>query len=183
MAGQKRLGTLAAYGPDASRATKLVAAVLPDDRAAQPMAMETWTVTEGDVRQDRAVASQVMAFFAMHGVRQSVSADRIIGCPHQEGIDYPMGRQCPECPFWAGIDRFTHEPIRPPVATLSVEEVLERLAIAGPEPPRAALASADAHREVLVEPLLSILDRGIEDPRGTAADDAVRFEYALYLLT
>jgi hypothetical protein len=35
--------------------------------------------------------------------------DRIIGCPHEEGIDYPDGAECPECPFWKGRDRWTGE--------------------------------------------------------------------------
>jgi hypothetical protein len=34
--------------------------------------------------------------------------DRIIGCPHEEGIDYE-GAACPACPFWAGRDRWTGE--------------------------------------------------------------------------
>lgn len=32
----------------------------------------------------------------------------IIGCPHQEGIDY-QGQWCPVCEFWKGRDRFTGE--------------------------------------------------------------------------
>ena len=42
----------------------------------------------------------------------------------RRGSDYPMGRSCPRCPFWAGIDRFTHEPIPAPVAKMSPKEVL-----------------------------------------------------------
>jgi hypothetical protein len=33
-----------------------------------------------------------------------VAPNRIIGCPHEEGIDYPLGRTCPQCPFWAGMN-------------------------------------------------------------------------------
>ena len=29
--------------------------------------------------------------------------DRIIGCPHEEGIDYE-GSVCPRCEFWANRD-------------------------------------------------------------------------------
>lgn len=36
-----------------------------------------------------------------------IMADRILGCPHEEGIDYPDGESCPECPYRAGRDRFT----------------------------------------------------------------------------
>jgi hypothetical protein len=34
--------------------------------------------------------------------------DGIIGCPHQEGIDY-QGQWCPVCELWKGRDRFTGE--------------------------------------------------------------------------
>jgi hypothetical protein len=32
--------------------------------------------------------------------------DRIIGCPHEEGIDYE-GEYCPRRAFWIGRDRWT----------------------------------------------------------------------------
>ncbi len=41
-----------------------------------------------------------------------VIADRIMGCPHEEGKDNPEGEVCPKCPFWANIDRFTGETIQ-----------------------------------------------------------------------
>jgi hypothetical protein len=44
-----------------------------------------------------------------HKVVSVAMADRIIGCPHEEAIDYPRGTVCPECPFWRSRDRFTGE--------------------------------------------------------------------------
>jgi hypothetical protein len=44
-------------------------------------------------------------------VKSVVMPDRIIGCPHEEGIDYPEGESCPQCPFWEGRDRWTGEPV------------------------------------------------------------------------
>jgi len=49
-----------------------------------------------------------LAFLAEHGVLSVAMVDRIIGCPHQEGIDYE-GPICPQCPFWANRDRWTGE--------------------------------------------------------------------------
>jgi len=40
------------------------------------------------------------------GAKSVVMTDRIIGCPHEEGIDYE-GSTCPDCPFWVGRDRWT----------------------------------------------------------------------------
>jgi hypothetical protein len=30
-----------------------------------------------------------------------------IGCPHEEGKDYPLGENCPQCPYWANRDRWS----------------------------------------------------------------------------
>jgi len=53
---------------------------------------------EGDLRcpfRDPNVAAEVAAFISDFRVNRTVEADLISGCPHQEGIDYPMGRTCP----------------------------------------------------------------------------------------
>src|SRR5205814_1064937 len=106
-----------------------------------------------------------------HHVAETVTADRLWGCPHQEGVDYPMGRKCPQCPIWADIDRMTHEPIVPPEPTMSPEAVLEALSRDHDEPPRQALASADAHRSILVGPLIGVIDRVVADPAGSSEPD------------
>jgi hypothetical protein len=49
----------------------------------------------------------VLQFLESQGAKSVVMTDRIIGCPHEEGIDYPEGEPCPQCPFWANRDRFT----------------------------------------------------------------------------
>ena len=101
--------------------------------------MHTWTTQSVDVRHDPAIAAEVASFVQQHGAKETVTSDRIIGCPHEEGIDYPMGRTCPRCPFWAGIDRFTHEPVTPPVPIMAPEEILAD-AVVGPT--RAAMRRA-----------------------------------------
>ena len=59
-----------------------------------------------DVRHDLAIGEQILAFLTPCAPRSTVVADRIIGCPHEEGTDYPEGASCPQCPYWAGRDRF-----------------------------------------------------------------------------
>ena len=177
-----RVGTIAAYGPDTTLATKLVVSVVERSRRAKPLAMRTWTTQLVDVRHDSTIAAEVTAFLQECGVTESVAPDRMMGCPHEEGIDYPMGRPCPQCPFWAGIDRFTHDPIAVPAPTLSPPEILTALSEGGSVPPDEALASAEAHREALVEPLLAALERGIVNPADASTEDGNLFSYALYLL-
>jgi hypothetical protein len=69
--------------------------------------MEKWFSKEGDIRQSPDVNQQIVEFIERHHVDQVAMADRIIGCPHEEGIDYPEGEACPQCPFWKGRDRWT----------------------------------------------------------------------------
>jgi len=54
---------------------------------------------------------ELLAFIAEHNTKSVIMADGIIGCPHQEGIDYPDGEVCQECPFWRRRDRWTGERI------------------------------------------------------------------------
>lgn len=83
--GRCSLATVAAYGPDKTLATKLVVSVLerPDQR--DPIATHTWTTQAVGVRHDPAIAAEVASFVRQHDAKQTVTVDRIIGCPHEEG--------------------------------------------------------------------------------------------------
>ena len=101
------IATIAFYGPDASRATKVVVSVIPSEDA-EPSEMRDWQIVHGDVRKKPEIAAEMIAFMEGHGARSTVVADGLLGCPHQEGIDYE-GEYCPDpaCAFWHGRDRFT----------------------------------------------------------------------------
>ena len=103
------LATIAAYGPTNLQATKLVVAIFPQPQQ-EPSALRKWTVPSGEIRADQAITQEVVAFLKQNNVAHTVSPDRILGCPHEEGIDYLPGGPCPFCPFWAGRNRFTHQP-------------------------------------------------------------------------
>jgi hypothetical protein len=152
---QYPLATIGAYGPDNTRATKLVVGVLRRAGQKYPSEMRSWSTDgAGDIRDDRVIATEMADWLKNQGIKHTVSHDRIIRCPHEEGADYPMGRACPRCPFWAGIDRFTHEAIAAPVARISSEDVLIELRRDRNTHPLEALTSADAHRDLLIPPLL-----------------------------
>ena len=97
--------TVALYGPDDSRATKLTVGIVPAEDA-EATELRRWFSEAADIRNDAGVAEEVLAFIDAAGARSIVMTDRIIGCPHEEGIDY-QGPTCPTCPFWAGRDRWT----------------------------------------------------------------------------
>ena len=106
------VATVAFYGPDDKLATKVVVSVFLRENS-DPDFLKRWfsTGTE-DVRQDLDIGEQILAFLKRHAPRSTVMTDGIIGCPHEEGVDYPEGTSCPQCPYWAGRDRFTHERIQ-----------------------------------------------------------------------
>jgi hypothetical protein len=176
------LATISAYGPDNRRATKLVVGILHRAGQKEPNPMRSWSTDAGDVRNDPLIAAELADWLRSEGIKDTVSYDRIIGCPHEEGIDYPLGRTCPHCPFWAGIDRFTHRPISAPVATMSPDQVLIELGKDRTTHPMEALRSADAHRGVLVQPLLEVLEHCVTHSDAASEEEAQLFCYALYLL-
>jgi hypothetical protein len=176
------LATVSAYGPDKTRATKLVVAILRRAGQKDPNPIRSWSTDAGDVRNDPVIVAEVADWLRSQGIKDTVSYDRIIGCPHEEGIDYPLGRTCPQCPFWAGLDRFTHEPISAPIATMSPDQVLIELGKDRNTHPLEALGSADAHRGVLVQPLLDVLEHCVTHPDTASEEEAQLFCYALYLM-
>jgi hypothetical protein len=104
------VATVAFYGPDDRCATKVVVAVFAAE-GAEPNPLERWFSEDCDVRSDRGIGNEMLEFIQRHGVKSVVMTDRIIGCPHEEGIDYPEGQACPRCPFWAYRDRWSGEVI------------------------------------------------------------------------
>lgn len=100
------VATMAFYGPDDQVASKVAVGILPTQNAGVSE-LERWFSDEGDVRVDPRVEAEVINFIKGQGVKTVVIADAIMGCPHEEGIDYPDGASCPKCPYWAGRDRFT----------------------------------------------------------------------------
>src|SRR5215468_5218984 len=103
------VATITFYGPDASRATKVVVSIIPAEHL-EPSELRDWQIVHGDVRKNPEIAVEIITFIEAHGVKSTVMADGLMGCPHQEGIDYE-GEYCPDpaCRFWYGRDRFTHK--------------------------------------------------------------------------
>ena len=99
--------TIALYGPDLDRASKVVVSIIPSEHA-NVGEMRKWHLDVGDVRNDPGIAEEMLAFMAAHGVLSVVMTDRMIGCPLQQGIEYE-GEWCPVCDFWKGRDSFTGE--------------------------------------------------------------------------
>lgn len=92
------IGTVALYGPDDKTTTKIAAGVILHEDA-EPI-IKRWVST--DVQNNPKVRQEMLEFFQQHGVKSVAMAERNMGCPHEEGLDFPHGDDCPFCPFWKG---------------------------------------------------------------------------------
>lgn len=99
------IASVAFYGPDDTRASKVAVSIVPFEGAA-PRAMKRFFSEESDVRRDLAISEEILRYVEEQGAKSVAMPNAIIGCPHEEGIDYPDGEACPECPFWGDRDRW-----------------------------------------------------------------------------
>ena len=79
--------TLACYGPDDRRASKLVAAII-EAEGGEATEMQKWYSEHGDVRDTLEFIEEVGAFFYLYGVLSVVMPEGIIAYPHEEVINY-----------------------------------------------------------------------------------------------
>ena len=93
------MATVAYYGPDDKMPTEVAVGIVKR-WGEEPEELKRWWGK--DVARDLGIQKEVDDFIKAHGAKSVVVTDGIIGCPHEEGIDFPLGRDCPYCPFWRG---------------------------------------------------------------------------------
>ena len=101
------------YGPTNTRATKVAVGITRAEGSAADL-LERWISEPEDVRFNPAIAEAIVHFLQRNGVKSVVMTEAILGCPHEEGIDYPVGAQCPRCDYWRDRDRFTGQRLAGP---------------------------------------------------------------------
>jgi hypothetical protein len=92
------MGTMACYGPDDKTTTKIAAAVFTAENS--KAIIKRWVAT--DVKTSPKIKREIQEFFKEHGVTSVATSDGNMGCPHEEGADFPDGEDCPFCPYWKG---------------------------------------------------------------------------------
>jgi hypothetical protein len=93
------MAAIAYFGPDDQTATKVVVAIVNEDRSIQKS--KKWLVEDPDIRYNEPVNQKIAHFIGENDACRAVIAEGILGCPHEAGIDYPAGEECPYCPFWS----------------------------------------------------------------------------------
>ena len=100
------VATVAFYGPTQLLASKIVVGITAFE-GADVTPLKRWYSPDQDVRRNAQLLKTVLQFLEANGVKSVGMSDRLLGCPHEEGKDYPEGEQCPNCPYWCNRDRFT----------------------------------------------------------------------------
>ncbi|WP_228040811.1 hypothetical protein [Nodosilinea sp. LEGE 07088] len=102
------IATVAYYGPNEELATKVAVGIVEKNQEVADL--KRWITESSEIRIDEAVNREVLAFIKRKRAKQVIMTDGIMGCPHEEGIDYPEGEVCPQCPYWAEHER-TIQPV------------------------------------------------------------------------
>jgi hypothetical protein len=121
------------YGPDNKKASKAVLSIIVTPNS-EPV-LHKWfrELPNADLRYGIKLQNTWIEIIRQEGVRTVMMVEEINGCPHEEGVDYPVGEVCPECPYWANRRR----PFEPPADFL--ESHADSLAL--PEQSAAAIAT------------------------------------------
>ena len=98
-----RTGTIAYYGPDDKTVTKIVVGITVG-AGNNFIDTKKWSSESKDIKNDNQVLEEISAYLNVSKVDSVARIERIMGCPHEAGIDYPEGMPCPACPFWANED-------------------------------------------------------------------------------
>ena len=100
------VASVAFYGPTEQLASKVVVGIA-EFEGGDVATLERWYSPDQDARKNPQLLKTVLEFLEANGVKSVVMPDMLLGCPHEEGKDYPEGKQCPHCPYWRNRDRFT----------------------------------------------------------------------------
>ena len=90
------LATITYHGPSPEIASKIIVGIL-GGKDQTPVVRE-WS--GDDIAEDVNAAREISLFIKDHNVARVITSEWILSCPHEEGVDYPAGENCPNCPDW-----------------------------------------------------------------------------------
>lgn len=97
------IGTIVYYGPDNVTATKVAVGIV--DSRYEVIDLKIWHLRSEDIRVDREINDEISEFLKHHNTKRVAASGKVVGCPHEEGKDFPVGSKCPHCIYWSNIDR------------------------------------------------------------------------------
>ena len=94
-----QISTVCYYVPDDKTPTKAAVGIV-NELGKEPVELKRWWGR--DVIRDLRIQAEIADFIKAHNIGNVAITDGVIGCPHEEGLDFPTGEDCPYCPFWRG---------------------------------------------------------------------------------
>ena len=90
------LATITYHGPSPEKASKIIVGILrAQDQT--PLVRE-WSGE--DIAEDVETAKEISQFIKDQAVSRVITSEWVLSCPHEEGVDYPVGEDCPYCLDW-----------------------------------------------------------------------------------
>jgi hypothetical protein len=96
------LATVIFYGPDDRTVTKVAVSVFLSKGAADAGNVTVRRWVGAGILQDAKAAREIADHIRSFRVKTVARSPHVMGCPHEEGEDFPLGGDCPICPFWKG---------------------------------------------------------------------------------
>lgn len=90
------LATITYHGPSPEKASKIVLGILKGED--QTPIVKEWSGE--DIAEDVEAAKEISQFIQDQAVSRVITSEWVLSCPHEEGVDYPSGEDCPHCPGW-----------------------------------------------------------------------------------
>lgn len=90
------LATITYHGPNPDQATKIAVGILFDET--RDPEVRTWTGE--DIAEDVSAAREISQFIQEHQVERVLTSEWVLSCPHEPGVDFPLGEECPLCTAW-----------------------------------------------------------------------------------
>ncbi|MCJ7717656.1 MAG: hypothetical protein MUO54_14215 [Anaerolineales bacterium] len=90
------LATITYHGPSPTKATKIIVGILKS-KEIEPIIKE-WIGEE--IAEDVQSAREISLFIQEHEVARVITSEWVLSCPHEEGVDFPEGEDCPFCLDW-----------------------------------------------------------------------------------
>ena len=98
-----RTGTIAYYSPDDKTVTKIIVGITVG-AGKNLIDTKKWSSESKDIKNDSQILGEISAYLNLSKADSDARIERVLGCPHEAGIDYPDGTTCQACPFWANKD-------------------------------------------------------------------------------
>lgn len=90
------LATITYHGPSPEKASKIIVGIL--EAQDQPPIVEEWSGE--NIAEDVEAAKEISQFIKDQAVSRVITSEWVLSCPHEEGVDFPAGEDCPYCPDW-----------------------------------------------------------------------------------